>query len=200
MNYSPWKSQSVGQHCISGIDILIYHHSVYSDNILMCLSKECDFWYQASHCLQHFMETPVALQAYFFQKMPELSWQPLLGILTYQLLTSVQWGKGYVHLSLKHLPPTQRPSPFLWPNANSICGHKLIKQINTTHLLVEALKRFQHWYINSFLGWFWPSLSCADRITSNIVGGTSNNFVIQSRNYQIFAIGSKIIGSSGFLC
>ena len=154
MNDSPWKSQSVGQHCISGIDILIYHHSVYSDNILMCLSKECDFWYQASHCLQHFVETPVTLQAYFFQKMPELSWQPLLGTLTYQLLTSVQWGKGYVHLALKHLPPTQRPSPFLglvptlyvetnWSNRSTppICLLKPSKSFNigtSTHFLADS--------------------------------------------------------------
>ena len=34
-------------------------------------------WYQASHCLQHFVETSVTLQAYFFQKMPELSWQSI---------------------------------------------------------------------------------------------------------------------------
>ena len=44
---------------ISGIDRLIYHHSVYSDNILMCLSQGCDFWYQASYCLQNFVEMPV---------------------------------------------------------------------------------------------------------------------------------------------
>ena len=82
-NDSLWNSQGVRQHWISSIDRLIYHHSVYSDNILMCLSQGCDFWYQASHCLQYFEETPVTLQAFFFKKIPELSWQPLFGTLTY---------------------------------------------------------------------------------------------------------------------
>ena len=72
MNDSLSNSQGVGQDYIFGIDRLIYHHSVYSDNILMRLLKGCDFWYQASHCLQHFMETLVTLEGYFFQKMPEL--------------------------------------------------------------------------------------------------------------------------------
>ena len=74
MNDSPWNSQEVGQHYISGIDKLIYYHSFYSGNILMCLSRECGFWYQASHCLQQFVEMLVTFQAYSFQKMPELSW------------------------------------------------------------------------------------------------------------------------------
>ena len=180
MNDSLWKSQGVERHCISGIDRLIYQHSVYSDNILMCLSQECDFWYQASHYLQHFAETPVTLQPYYFQKMPEFSWQPLFGTLTYQLFASVQCEKGSIHLPFYH-PCKERPPPFLWPNSNCIYGHKLIEHINTTHLLVVLLKRFRRWYISSFLGWLWPPLSCADRITGNIVG-------------------SKIIGSFGFLC
>ena len=49
----------------------------------MSLSQVCDFWYQASHCLKHFGEMLLTLQAYFFQKMPELSWQSLFGTLTY---------------------------------------------------------------------------------------------------------------------
>ena len=73
MNDSPLSNQGVGQHCISGIYRLIYQHRVYSDNNLMCFSQGCDCWYQASHCLQHFMETLVTLQTYFSQKMPELS-------------------------------------------------------------------------------------------------------------------------------
>ena len=84
MNDSPWNSQDVVQHCISGIDRLIYHHSVCSDNILMYLSQRCDFCYQALHCWQYFVETSVTLQAYFLQKMLELSWQVLFGTLTYQ--------------------------------------------------------------------------------------------------------------------
>ena len=51
---------------------VIYQHSVYSDNILMCLSKRCDFWYQASHWLQHFLETTVTLLVYFFQKYAKI--------------------------------------------------------------------------------------------------------------------------------
>ena len=202
MNDSHWNSQGVRQHCISGIYRLINHHSVYSDNILMCLSQGWDFWYQASHCLQHFVETPVTLQAYFFQKMPELSWQPLSGTRTYQFFASVQCEKGSMHLSLKRLyhPCKERLPPFLWPNANSVWEHKLIEQIDTTHLLVVILKRLWHWYINSFLGWLWLPLSCVDRTTGNIVGGTSSNFVIQSRHNQICTIDIKIIRSSGFLC
>ena len=92
-----------------------------------------------------------------------------------------------------YCPCKERQTPFLWPNANSICGHKLIEQINTTHLLDVILKRFWDWCINSFFGWLWPPLSCADSIAGNIVGGTSNNFVIQPRHYQLFTIGSKRI-------
>ena len=196
MNDSSWKSQGVGQHCIAGIDRLIYHHNVYRDNIVMCLSQRYDSWYQASHCLQHFVETPVTFQAYFFQKMPKLSWQPLFGTLTYQFFAPVQCQKGSMHLPLKRLPPIpRRPPAFLWPNANATCGHKLIEQINTIHWLVAALKIFLHWHINLFLGWHWPQLSFSDRITGNIVGGTSNNFNIEPRHYQIFAIDSKIVGS-----
>ena len=82
---------------------------------------------------------------------------------------------------------------------DSICGHKLIEQIHTNHLLVAVLKRFWHWKINSFLGWLWPPLSCAEKIAGNIVGGATNNFVIQPRHCQNFTIGIKIIKSSGFL-
>ena len=99
-----------------------------------------------------------------------------------------------------YCPYKERPPPSCWPNANSICWHKLIEQISITHLFVLVLKRFQNWYINSFLGWLWPLLICADRITADIVGGTSNNCVIQPRHYQIFTFGSKIVGSSRFLC
>ena len=74
----------------------------------MLLSQECDFWYQASHCLQHFVETPVTLQAYFFQKTPELSSQPFFGTLRYQFLASAQCEKGSMRLPLKRLPPMQR--------------------------------------------------------------------------------------------
>ena len=198
---SPWNSQRVGQHCIPDIVRLIYHHIVYSGNILMWLSERCDCWYQSSHCLQHFVETTVTLQAYFFQKMPELSWKPFFGTSTYQSLLLPSAGKGSTHLPLKHLRLMQkRAPPFLWPNVNSISGHKLIDKINTTHLLVAVLRRFQLWHINSFLGLFWPLLSCADRIRGYIVGGTSNNFVIQPRPYQTFTNDSKIIRSSGFLC
>ena len=66
----------------------------------------------------------------------------------------------------------------------------------SSHLLVVCLERFWHWYINLIIGWFWPPLSCADSIRSNIVGGTNNNFVIQARYYQIFTIGSKTMRSS----
>ena len=52
----------------------------------------------------------------------------------------------------------------------------MIKQINNINLLILVLKRFEHWYINSFLGWLWTPMSCADRITGNIVGCTSNKF------------------------
>ena len=201
MNGSLWNSQGVGQHCISCKNRLIYHHSVYSDNILLCFSQGCDFWYEASHCLQHIVETPVTLQDYFFQKMPVLSWQTLFGTLTCQFLLLYSAKKvpciyhGSVYHSCKESPP-----PFLWPNVNSLHGHKLIKQINTTHLLVAVLKRFRHWYTISFLGWLWSTLSFADRITGNIIGGTSNNYVIQRSFYQIFTIGNKITGSSRFLC
>ena len=98
----------------------------------------------------------------------------------------------YICHSSVYRPFKERSPLFLWPNAESKCGH--------THLLLVVVKRLRHWYISSFLGWLWPPFSCADRITGNIVGGTSNNFVIQLRHYQIFTIGSKIIGSSGFLC
>ena len=80
MNDRPWNGQDVGQLCISGIDRLIYN--IYSDNILMCLSQKGDFWCKVSHCLQHFVETPVTLQAYFSQKVPGLSSQPLFRTLT----------------------------------------------------------------------------------------------------------------------
>ena len=78
MNDNPWNNQGVGQHCISGIYRLVYHHSVYSDHNSMCFSQERDCWYQALH----FMETLVTLQAYFSQTMPELSWQSVFGTLT----------------------------------------------------------------------------------------------------------------------
>ena len=144
---------------------------------------------------------PVALQAYFFHKMPELSWEPLFGSLTYHflLLYSAKKVPCIFHW-IVYSPCKESPPSFLWPNANSICGHKLIKQINTTHLLVAILIRFWHWYINTFLGWPWPPLSCADRIAGNIVGGTSKKLVNQPRHYQILTIGSKIKGSSSFLC
>ena len=153
MNDSPWNSQGVGQYCISGIDRLIYHRSLYSNNIFICLSQGCDFWYQASHCLLHFVETPVTLQAYFFQELPELSWQPFFGTLTYHflLLYSAKKFPCICHWSVCR-PCKERPPPFLWPNPNSICGHKLIEQINTTHLLVAVLKLFRHWCIHPFLG------------------------------------------------
>ena len=138
-----WNNQGTGKLCICGIDRLIYHHSVYSNNILMCLLQGCYFWYQSSHCLQHFVETPVTLQVYFFQKIPELSWQTLLGTLTYKCFASVQCEKGSMHLPLKRLPPMQRKTiTILWLTANSILGHKLIEKINTIHFLVVALKRF----------------------------------------------------------
>ena len=180
MNNSPWNSQGVEQDGISGIDRLIYHHSVYSDNILRCLSRGCDFWYQASHCLQHFVETPVTLQACFFQKKPELSWQPLLGTLTYKFFASLQCEKGSLicYWSVYYQCKGSLPL-FLWHNVSFICEHKLIQQTNTTHLLVVVLKRIWRWYANLFLGWLWPPLSCSDRITGKIVDGTSSNFVIQ---------------------
>ena len=53
----------------------------------MCPSQGCNFWYQASHCLQHFVETAVPLQAYFFQKMQELLRQPLFGNITFCFYT-----------------------------------------------------------------------------------------------------------------
>ena len=99
MNDSPWNSQ--------GVDRLIYHQSVYAHDILMCLSKVCDFWYQVSHCLQHFVEIPVTLQTYIFQKMPEVSWQPLFETLKYQFFAFAQCEKGSMDLQLKHLPPMQ---------------------------------------------------------------------------------------------
>ena len=124
-----------------------------------------------------------------------------LWIFNIPFLASVQCEKGSMHFPLnRYSPCKESPPSFLWPNANSICGHKLIKQINTTHLLVAILIRFWHWYINTFLGWPWPPLSCADRIAGNIVGGTSKKLVNQPRHYQIFTIGSKIKGSSSFLC
>ena len=71
-------------------------------------------------------------------------------------------------------PSKERPPPFFWLNTNSVCGHKFIEQINTTHLLVAVLRRFQHWYINSFLDSLWPPLSRAIRITGN----TRNNLAV----------------------
>ena len=97
MNGSPWNSQGVGQHCISCKNRLIYHHSVYSDKKRFCFSQGCDFWYEASHCLQHIVETPVTLQDYFFQKMPVLSWQPLFGTLTCQFLLTTHVKKVHHH-------------------------------------------------------------------------------------------------------
>ena len=168
MNDSLWNSQGVGQHCISYIDRLIYHHSVYSNNILMCLSQGCEFWYQASHCLQHFVEMLVTVQAYFLQKMPELSWQLLFGTVTYKFFASIQCKKvPYVFHWSVNRSCKERPPPFLWPNANSTCEHKLIEQTNTTHLLVVVLKRIRNWYINSFLDWLWPPFSCANKIIGN---------------------------------
>ena len=112
MNDNPWNSQGVGQDCISGIDRLIFLHNVYRDNTLICLSQGCDFWYQASHCLKHFVELLVTLPAYFFQKMPELSWQPVFRTLTYQFFPSVQYEKGSLYLSLKCSPHMQRKATF----------------------------------------------------------------------------------------
>ena len=175
INHSTWHSQGVGQHCLSGKDRLIYQHSAFSNNILMSLSQVCAFWYQASHCLKHFGEMLLTLQAYFFQKMPELSWQSLFGLLTYLffLLYSAKKVPCICHWRV-YRPSKERPPSFVWLNANSVCGHEFIKQINTTHLLVVVLRKFQHWYINSFLDSLWPPLSCAIRITGN----TRSNLVV----------------------
>ena len=45
----------------------------------MCFSQDVIFGIKLHIA---FIETPVTLQAYFFQKMPELSWQALFGTLT----------------------------------------------------------------------------------------------------------------------
>ena len=129
MNDNPWNSQGVGQDCISGIDRLIFLHNVYRDNTLICLSQGCDFWYQASHCLKHFVELLVTLPAYFFQKMPELSWQPVFRTLTYQFFPSVLFLVFVIEVFTVHA----KKGHFFSHNANSIYGHKLIEHVNTTH-------------------------------------------------------------------
>ena len=115
MNDSPWNSQGVGQYYISGIDRLIYHHSVYSDNILMCLSQGWDFRYQASHCWQHFVKTPVTLQAYSIFLNSNI---PIFCSCVEKVLCICNWSV--------YCPSKKRPPPFHSPNANSLCGHKLI--------------------------------------------------------------------------
>ena len=204
VNDSPWNGQGIGEHCLSGIDRMIYQHSVYSNNVFISLSQGCDFWYQVSHCtlLATFRGNGNDFSDVFLPKDARI-------IMTTSLWNSnillfcfcIVWKKVpcICHWSV-YRPFKERPPPFLWLNTNSICAHKLIEQINTNHLLVAVLKRFWHWYMNPFLGWLWPPLSCADWITGNIVGSTSHSFVIQPRHYQIFTIGRKIIGSSGFLC
>ena len=128
------KQLVVGQHCISSIDGLIYHHSVYSVNILMCISQGYDSWYQASHCL----ETPEEHQRLCrlisskkYRKCHEnLSLE--LYYTNFLLLYSAKKVSCISHWSV-YRPCKERPPPFILPNANSICGQKFIEQINTTH-------------------------------------------------------------------
>ena len=67
-----------------------------------------------------------------------------------------------------------------------------------TNELVIDLRGFWHGYINFFLGWHGPTLSCADRIVCNIVGGLSHKFVMEPGHNQA-TINSKIIRSSTVL-
>ena len=160
--------------------------------IFWCASQGYDLWCQASHCLQHFVETPVTLLAYFFQKLPELLWHPLFGALTYHFSCFCTVRKKFHPFAIEAFTAHAKEGQHHFFDL-------MIEQINTTHLLVVILKRFRDWYINWFFGWLSPPFSCADSIAGNIVGGTSNNFGIQPRHYQLFMISRNIIGSSGFL-
>ena len=125
---------------------------VYSDNILMCLSQGCDYCYQALLCLQHFVKTALTLQDYFFQKMQELLWQPLFRTLTCQFFASVKCKKVpcICHWSV-YTSCKERLSPFLWPNANSVCQHKLIEQITPPIFLLQSSKISE--LVHQLLSW-----------------------------------------------
>ena len=156
---SSWNGQGVRQNCISGIDRLIYQHIVYSDNIW------CAFHKVVVLVLSFTLFATLFLSRLISSKRC----QNCHNNLSYQLFASVQCVKVpcIFHWSVYH-PCKGRVLPFLWPNANSICGHKLIEQIKPPFFFFFlVLERFQHWYINLFLGWLWPPLHCADRITGN---------------------------------
>ena len=72
VNDSPWNSQGVGQHCISGIERLTYHHSGYRPTKLDVPFTSMWFLVSSFTLLATFPETPVTFQAYFFQKNSEL--------------------------------------------------------------------------------------------------------------------------------